>query len=238
MCSPGAETVMARMVAIGFLYVGIFFSALTYNNRNSTAKLKRLANMGMNGAVALFVTIIFFGGIENPTLHFLDTIFGFVLIAIMLSAISDSSEMAERSNSPLEGHGLNPKTFIFVIAIIVVIKLFALSDYVKPSMFLHDPESISALSNIFWQTLSVVMITILFPLLFALVYGNEVDQEILTVSIVLMTFVSLLSFLPVSAQMKSGIMTQMYISGAIVAILAFTLIVAGRSNRRNQYEQV
>ena len=79
---------------------------------------------------------------------------------------------------------------------------------------------------------------VILALIFALVYGDEEDQEILTVSTVVMMIVSVVSFSPISAQMKSGMMTKSYISGAIVVLLAFIVIYVGRSNRRNQYEQV
>mmetsp|Transcript_10186 Transcript_10186/g.12863 ORF Transcript_10186/g.12863 Transcript_10186/m.12863 type:complete len:283 (-) Transcript_10186:36-884(-) len=238
-CEQGAETVMMRMGAIAYLYVGAFFSALAYNNRTDAPKLKRLANMGMNAAVALLMAIVFFGGIEGATLHFLDTIMGFALLVVMISAIRDSSEMADASSSPVEGLGLNPKTFIFAISIILVAKLFAMSDFVGPSMFLSSPESMTALSHIIWQMLSVAIIMMLFPLVFALAYGDEKDQETLTVLTILIMIASVFSILPVSAQMKSGLMTMIFVSVAIVTILALILMYVGRSNvRRNQYEQV
>jgi hypothetical protein len=242
-CQPGAETLLSRLQAIGFLYVGTFFLVLTYINKTNTSKVRRLANMAMNCTVAILVMVIFFGsrskgGFENSTLHFLDMITAFLLLLMMGLAINDNSEMIG-SNSPLTGLRFNPKTFVFLIAVLTVIKLFAMSDFVDISIILHDPDSITALSHIMYQMMVVLILMILFPIAFALFYGDEKDQEAITGATVLMMLISILSIIPIADCMKDGMITQSYFSVGITSLLGISMIYVGRLNQgRNEYNPV
>ncbi len=240
-CNLGAEAYTSRLMAIGLLYVGTFFLALTYINKNNTPKLKRLASMGMNCIIALIVSIIFIGstsqgGYENSILHFLDLITGFILLGIMISAIADDSDLAA-PNSPLTGFGINPKTFILFIGVLAFIKIFVLSEFVNLSLFLSDKASITHFSRIMWQWDIVILLMILFPLSFALIYGDEKDQETLTGVIIFIMIISEMSIFPMSNSLKEGLITMSLDSFGVVTLLALIAIYAGRK-RRNEYEQV
>lgn len=240
-CNVGAEAYTSRLMAIGLLYVGTFFLALTYINKNCSPKLKRLASMGMNCVIALIVSIIFIGptsqgGYENSILHILDLITGFILLGIMISAIADDSDLAA-PNSPLTGFGINPKTFILLIGVLAFIKLFVLSEFVNLSLFLSDQASITHFSRIMWQWDIVILLMILFPLSFALIYGDEKDQETLTGVTIFIMIISEMSIYPMSDSLKEGLITMSLISFGVVTLLALSAIYAGR-NRRNEYEPV
>lgn len=241
-CNPGAEAYSSRIIAIGLLYVGIFFLALTYINQTSRPKLKQLANMGMTSTIALIVSIIFIGprslgGEENSILHMLDMLTAFILLAIMVSATYDNSEMIT-SNSPFAGLGVNPKTFLLSISILVFMKLFVLSEFVNISVFLSDSDSMTSLSSVMWRFVIVIIFLILFPIIFALIYGDEKDQEILTGLTVLMMIVSIISILPMRHFLQGVILTMSYISLGVVTLWAVIAIYAGRLTRRHEYEPI
>lgn len=241
-CNSGAESFTSRLLAIGLLYVGTLFFALTYINKDDAPKLKRLANMGMMCVSALLTSIIFFGprsqgGFENSILHFLDLVTCFILLAIMISAIGDSSNMAGAS-SPLLGLGINPKSFIFFLAVTLFFKLIFLSEFANPSMFLADPGSVTAYSHVLWQLMIVIILMILFPILFALAYGDDKDQETITAVTIIMMVVSIISIIPMRNSLKGGMMTMSAISSGVVSLLALISIFVGRSSTRNEYESV
>lgn len=243
LCEAGAETLASRLVAISFLYVGASFLVLTYINKTNPPKLKRLVNMGMNCTVAMIVSIIFFGprslgGLESSVLHFLDMITGFLLLGIMISAIADDSQMVG-SKSPFKELGMNPKTFIFLAFLLTFMKLLALSDFVDISNILEDPETGTALSHVMYQWIVVLILMVLFPLVFALSYGDKQDQEILAYTIVVLMLVSLVSLIPIADDLKSGTMLNEYIAVSIVTLFALTTIYVGRFNQgRDEYEPV
>jgi hypothetical protein len=242
-CQPGAESFTAYMMGMSFFDVGILFFLLTYINRDSDPKLKRLANMGVSGAVALFVGVIFtgsrkFGGLERSLFHFGDMIIAFVLVCIMRSAITDDTEIVG-STSPFVGLGINTKSFILLCTIAVIIKIFVFSDFMDISWFLTVSDSASEVSRLFWNWTIVALCQISLPLLFALVYGDERDQEYTTIAIVILSILSF-AVVPTSSMLRAGLMNQAYISSAIFIGLAAIAITGGRlnMNRRSNYETV
>jgi hypothetical protein len=242
-CKPGAEIYMTRMVSIGLLYIGVFFLVLTHINKTNAPKLGRLASMAMKCCVALLVSVIFFGprsrgGVENSTLQCLDLIGCFVLIAIMASALINNTNMAN-SNSPFTGLGMNPKTFNLLITILMFINFIGLSEFVDISTMLADPASTTAFSHVMYQFLMVVLVMILLPLIFTLVYGDEKDNEIIMGALVVMVLVQTVSIIPIADTMKEGSMTSEYISVGVFCLFALSVIYFDRFyTRRQVYEPV
>eukprot|EP01083_Nonionella_stella_P061008 159082_1 len=69
-----AELVMESFVVLSLLYVGVIYTVLTYHNKDSAAKITRLSNFALNGAVALLTSVVFIGnaslgGIERSWMH-------------------------------------------------------------------------------------------------------------------------------------------------------------------------
>lgn len=241
-CKEGAEIFVSRSIAIGLLYVGTFYFTLTHINKDDAPKLKRLANMGTMCVTALLASIIFIGpsnqgGLENSMLHFIDLISGFILLAIMISAIGDGSNMAAPS-SPLKGHGINPKTFLFFLTVVVFLKLVFMSELTDPSLFLVNRGSVTAFSRELWKFMIAIMLMILFPIIFALGYGNYKDQEAIAGVTVIMMIASLISYFPIRDQLVKGIMTMAPISGGVIFLFAITTIFFGRSSRPDENETI
>ena len=65
-----AEKVFESFASLSMLYVGVIFTVLTYHNKTSAAKITRLSNFALNGAVAMLCAVIFagndaYGGVER-----------------------------------------------------------------------------------------------------------------------------------------------------------------------------
>lgn len=237
-CKAGAETYTARAMAIGFLYVGVFFLTLTYLNRSSASKLKRLANMALNSVVALLVGLVFtgstsMGGVERSIFHFLDMITFFILLVIMMTAVMDDSEMVG-IKSPFTNLGVNPKSFVLLVVVATTLKLFALSDFVNLSSFLVESDSDTHLSKVFWAWLIVCILEIIFALWFALAYGDEQDQESITIATVFMMVISVVSIIPISNELKDGMMRASYIGVGVGLAVAIVAVIGGRRNRSGE----
>lgn len=241
-CHAGAEAYAARGMAIGFLYVGVFFLCLTILNKDSLPHYKRLANMATFSVVAMLVGVMFtgstsLGGFEKSLFHFLDMITMVLLLCIMASTNAVDSEMADYK-SPFQGLGLNPKSFVLFATIATAVKFFVLSDAVNLSSFLADPTSTTHLSNILWTWMNICVLEILFAFAFALLFGTDKDQEALTIATAVMMIVSLVSIIPISDALTTGTMRSAYISLAIVIAIALVAIIGGRKNRQQGYETV
>lgn len=235
-CKEGAETFLSRSVAIGLFNIGTFYFILAHMNKDDAPKLKRLANMSTMCVAALLASIIFIGpsnhgGFENSILHFMDLMSAFILLAIMLSAIGDGSNMAAPSFSLLEEQGINPKTFVSFLAAITFFKLVFMIDLEDPSLYLVDQGSVTAYSKVLWKFMIVILFMALFPIIFTLIYGNHKDQEAITGVTVIMMVVSTLSYIPIKDQLVNGVMSMAPVSSRITLLFAIIAIYNGRSNR-------
>ena len=237
-CKSGAETYTARAMAIGFLYVGVFFLTLTFNNRTNAPKLKRLASMALNSAVAMLVGVMFtgsqrMGGVERHVFHLLDMIFMLLLLVVLMTAVMTDSEM-EGIKTPFSNLGVNPKSFVLLVLVSVSLKLLVLNDFVSPSSFLVESDSETHLSRTLWTWLSVCILEILFALWFALAYGDEQDYESITIATALMMIVSVLSVIPISNELVNGMMRATYIGVGVALAVAIVALVGGRRSNRQQ----
>lgn len=248
-CNSGAETFLSRIVAVSLLYVGIFYASLTYTihtqSEGGIPKMKRLSNMTANCAMALLTSVIFIGprsqgGVERSWLHLSDLIFCILLVAVLLSPTWDTTSSTMPSpNSPWVGLGTNPKTFLLFIGVILILKSIALSEFMNPLMLLVEIDSGSALSKLLWHWLVVIMLILFYPIVFAVVYGDERDQQVLVGATVVMIAISLISIIPIANMFKAGLMTAGLVGGGIVSLLGIAAIFLGRkSDVRQEYESV
>ena len=241
--NKGAEEFLSRSVAVGLLCVSAFFFTLTHINRDNAPKLKRLANMSMMCVMALLTSLIFIGprsqgGLGESILHFLTLISTFALLAIMQSAVGDSSDMVAPTCSPFEGHGANPKSYMFFLAMVVFFKLVDMSELLDPSMFLTDTKSVTAYSQLLWQFMIVIMLMILFPITFALAYGDHKDHEAVTGVTIIMMIISVMSYYPIKDQLVKGIMTMAPVSGIVIFFLGIMTICISRSSAYKKCESI
>ena len=243
-CNKGAEEFITRTVAVGLLNVAVFFVSLTYINQSNPSKLKRLSNISTNCAMALLVSIIFIGprnqgGQERSLLHFGDLILCIALVVVLFLPTYNTSEMAP-SNPVSDGLGANPKTFLLFIGIISLLKVIAMSEFMSPTSILADIDSATKLSLHLWQWMVTIVLIIVYPIAFAVIYGDDKDQEVLVVAFVTMIMITLLSVSPISSLFKDGLMTKVFISAGFGCLLGVGAICFGRrsASNRNDYEAV
>ncbi len=241
-CNNGAEAYLSRAVAVGLLYVGTFYASLIYINQSNPSKLRRLSNMCANCAMALLVSIIFIGskrqgGLERSLLHFGDLILCLFLVAILLSPTCTTSEMAS-SNPPLDGFGMNPKSFLLFIGAIIILKVVVMSEFVNPLALMEETDSETALSHILWLWLIVIIIILLFPIVFAVVYGDRRDQEVITGATVAMIAVSWISFIPTVSIFKPEMVTAGIATTIFCVLFAIATIFVSRSSNQHEYDEV
>jgi hypothetical protein len=116
--------------------------------------------------------------------------------------------------------------------------VFLLSDFLDLSIILANPESITALSHIMWQSTIVMLLILLIPICFALLYGDGHDQEAIAGTTILMMNLSIISFIPISDSMYHGAVAQSWIGIGIFSLFGLVLIFVGRSNNRGEYQSV
>ncbi|KAL3779590.1 hypothetical protein ACHAW5_005423 [Stephanodiscus triporus] len=115
----GAELFFARLLGLSLLYVGVIFAALTYHNKQSVAKITRLSNFALNGAIALLVSVVFTGnasftgGIEPSWMHKLDMLIFIVLVGVLSARVAKPDAEWAQINPINEGMGINCKTCSF-----------------------------------------------------------------------------------------------------------------------------
>lgn len=93
-----SEIVMSCIVGFSMLYVGVLWGIITYQNKHDNGKITRLSNMGINGATALLVSVIFagnasYGGLENSWMHIGDMLTMIILLGILVSRVSQPGEL-------------------------------------------------------------------------------------------------------------------------------------------------
>jgi hypothetical protein len=91
--------------------------------------------------------------------------------------------------SPWEGHGANPRTFLVIIATVVVLKVLTASDFLPLSEMVNDPASITPRANVFYSFALCEAMALLFLLAIPIHYGNTQDQLHTTLLIAVVEFV-------------------------------------------------
>lgn len=239
-CLPGGEVYTCRALAFGCLYVGVLFAVLTFNNKDDAPKLKRLAMFATNCVVMMISALMFtgsrtLGGVESAGLHLADMIALFALLFITVSAMADGSEVAG-SSSPVVGLGINPKALILLAVMASFVKILAFSDFVDYSSFLYRPETTTNLSDRLWTWMNIVVFEVLFALVFTLTYGNEKDQETVTISIVALTIIGMVSIVPIAGHLAESLLKKMAVPGCVFIGLAIAAVIGGRCGQRRGYD--
>lgn len=84
----------------------------------------------------------------------------------------------------------------------------------------------------------MLVFIILFPFVYALVYGNASDHEAVSIATVLLVLMSLACIAPIHDSLQASIITIGYASFLVFAALVVSFIYVGRSNRRYEYQTV
>lgn len=236
------EAVFFRFFGMCLLYVAVLFGVLSIMNRNEKEKLKRLAVFATYASVVLFTGLVMTGsartgGYERPWMHIGDVIFTFVLFLIMATAYDDDTEAAP-CTSPFRKLGINPKTFLLLITIAALVKLFVITDFVNLTDFMEDAK-MTEFGRIMWMWMAVFIFDIFLVLWFTLSFGSAKDQEAITITVVVMSIVGLLSCIGMLSHFKAGLLRMSIPSVCVIVALAIIAVIGGRrAEQREGYEAV
>eukprot|EP00581_Thalassiosira_minuscula_P000857 CAMPEP_0183743364 /NCGR_PEP_ID=MMETSP0737-20130205/65179_1 /TAXON_ID=385413 /ORGANISM="Thalassiosira miniscula, Strain CCMP1093" /LENGTH=557 /DNA_ID=CAMNT_0025978983 /DNA_START=116 /DNA_END=1790 /DNA_ORIENTATION=- len=192
-CSD-TERVMESILALCFLYVGVMFTVLTYHNKNEPGKITNLSNFAAYGAMSLLVSIVFIGnaslgGIEPSWMHMGDVLSSIILLAVLIARVSKAdAEWAEKK--PLGNMGVNCKTLLLLILVIIALKFIAFTDFIDPLTFLADGAEMTDYAMCMWKFIAVLMIEIFLAILFSVLFDDDASHELVVLTVMVMSRVS------------------------------------------------
>jgi hypothetical protein len=91
--STQTELLMQRLLALSMLYVGALFTAITYHNKRSPAKITTFSNIALSCATAFLASCVFtgnasLGGIEKSWMHIGDMLAMAIIVAILFFRVT------------------------------------------------------------------------------------------------------------------------------------------------------
>mmetsp|Transcript_11757 Transcript_11757/g.25378 ORF Transcript_11757/g.25378 Transcript_11757/m.25378 type:complete len:292 (-) Transcript_11757:168-1043(-) len=244
-----AELVMESFVVLSLLYVGVIFFVLTYHNKSSPAKITRLSNIALNGAIALLVSVIFsgnasyFGGIERSWMHVSDMLTMIILVAVLSARVAKSDAEWAPKNPLGDDTGVNCKTLLLLLLILTAIKIVVCTDFVDPMKMLADGLEMTDVANCMYKCTIVLILEVFLALLYAVLFDDEAGHELVVFTIMIMTAVSAGLIHSVQKYMSSwmGLSSNaIWIQVGILVLVCLIAIGGGRhgSSQRLGYQNV
>jgi len=241
------ERVIEKMGILCLLYVGVMFTVLTYHNKNEPGKITTLSNFAAYGATALLVSVVFFGnaslgGIERSWMHMGDVLTMIILLAVLTLRVSKAdAEWAEKK--PLGNMGVNCKTLLLLILVIIALKFIAFTDFIDPLTFLADGAEMTDYAMCMWKFIAVLMIEIFLAILFSVLFDDDASHELVVLTVMVMSLVAAVMFYPAKKYFSSGMGLNgnaVWIRLSILVIVCILAIVGGRrgSPDRSGYQNV
>lgn len=237
------ESAAAYMAMMTLLLTGVLFGTLTYVNQGDASKLKRLAKIAAHATVALFAAIIMtgsttHGGYERGWMHLADMVYFFLLFILLTAANADGSIPMTSHKSVTAGMGLNSKTLLLLIVLILTIKIFAMTDFIRWEFVFAQPDQVTDLTRVFWNLAVVATFELLLGFYYAIAYGDaETDHEPTVIVLVVMSVVVALAGIPQYGHLNPARLLPAMISILVIIALGVMTIVQGRRSGAG-YESV
>lgn len=243
-----AEKIFESLAVLSLLYVGVIFTVLTFHNKSSAAKVTRLSNIALNGAVALLASVVFAGnssfdgGIERSWMHMGDMLTAIILVGVLCARVAKAdAEWAQKK--PLnEGMGINCKTLLILFGIVTVIKFVAYTDFIDPKNFLPDDSEMTDFAVWMWKFMVILILEIFLAVLFSVLFDDDAGHELVVFTIIIMSVIAALLINPVQKYMSDwmGLNSNvMWIRLGVLILVCIVAIVGGRQNpNRAGYQSV
>ena len=185
------EAFMIRLSSFMFLYLASLPFLMAHTHKDDPAFLKRLAYHMMYGLGVMIGFAITIGplGMYPKWAHVGDLVFLLFVFAMLHVYTSNDLAPCGMYQSPWQGHGANPRTFLSIIAIIILLKVVTVSDFMPLSEMVSDPSSVTDRANAFYTLALCQALAFLFLLAVPLHYGNSKDQLNTTLLVVVVEFV-------------------------------------------------
>lgn len=238
----GTEALMIRMTSFMFLYLATLPLLLAHTHKDDPAFLKRLAFHMKYGIAVMFGSCITMAplGVYPKWYHFGDLVSFFVLFAVLSTYTSNDLAPAKMTQSPWQGHGANPRTFLFIVAVIVLLKVLTVPDFVPLLDMVSDPDSVTARANVFYSFTICEAMALFLLLTVPIHYGNAKDQLNTTFLIVVVEFVFGIAMFWGYFDMLNVYGTTMSIIGMsiFVGLVIVALVGAYFEAKRGKYDPI
>lgn len=239
-----AEAVITNMNSLWLLSLAVFFFVLTFRNRDGAPeKLKRLAYFVIYCTIANLSGLLMIGstsvvGMMKTREHVTYVIGSFLLFFILASAVSSDTPMV--ATAPFgENLGFNLKGYFALVAIFLLVWIFANSDFQPVNSVFQEGTELSELAKMCWNYWSVLALQVLFVMIYALAYDDDEDRETLAIATVGMNSIGMVFAWWLTAKTTRGIIVVIYSQCAILIALAIAAVVRYRHDiRRGGYETV
>jgi hypothetical protein len=244
-CQP-SELVMIRLTALSLIYVGFIYTVLTYHSKDNEGNISRLANIGLNRATAMIITVVFVGsdndaqgGLERSWMHGADLVVTFALTIMLVMRVSKPGvEWAEKK--PIkEGLGFNCKFLMLVITLLTLLKFFALGHFVSPKYILIDGVEMTQLAYFLWKYLAVIIFEAWLAFFFSVLFDDDAGHELIVATIIGMTLVIYCGILSIKEYLSEFVSHWMMQKTLILCGACILFIGSGRINyTRGGYQHV
>lgn len=240
-CSS-AETILTNYNSIWLLSLSVYFFVLTYLNRDSAEKLKRLAYFALYCTVSNLSAILMIGsssvaGLMKPGAHVTYVIMSFALFFVLVFAVNTDSPMV--AHTPLkENLGLNLKGYLVLLTIMCLVWIFYNSDFQPIDSVMNSEDKMTKLANAGWNMWSVLVLQTALVLMYSFSYGNYKDQEAIAISSIFTNMLGAVIVWAVRDVEKAGIVTYCWIQSSVLSGLALLAVIRYRMQGRQNYEPV
>jgi hypothetical protein len=236
------EMVLSNYNSIWLLSLAVYFFVLTFRNRESGEKLKRLAYFAIYCSVSNLTALLLIGstsaaGMMKTGMHVTYVLLTFLLFFILVYVVNTDSPMV--AHTPIkDGLGLNVKGYILAITLLSIIWIFINSDFQSIGSVFLNPDEMTKLARLGWNWWSVLVLQNAFVLMFTLSYGDDGDQETVTIASIFLWIIGALVVWALREFENPGIVRVSWIQASIFTVLALLAVIRHRMQGRQNYEPV
>lgn len=237
-----AETVLTNYNSIWTLSLSVYFCILTYLNRDSADKLKRLAYFALYCVISNLSAILMTGsssvaGLMKPGAHVTNVIMNFALFFVLVFAVNTDSPMV--THTPItENLGLNIKGYLVLHTIACLVWIFYNSDFQPIDSVFNDEDEMTKIAKALWNNWSVLVLQTALVIMYSFSYGNDKDQEAVAIASIFLLMLGAVIVWALRDLETAGIVTYCWIQASVLSGLALLAVIRYRMQGRQNYEPV
>jgi uncharacterized membrane protein YagU involved in acid resistance len=236
------ETLAIRTASFLFLYLASLPFLMAYTNQNNPAFLKRLAFHMMYGLGVMVGSLITLTPslVEPKWYHFGDMVTFLILFGLLHASTSNDLAPVGTQQSLWEGHGANPRTFLSIVAIAILVKVLTVPDFMPLSRVAEYVESVTARAETFFSFALCQTLALLFLLTVPIHYGSAKDQLNTTILIVVVEVAfGMAMFWGLFGSISSQWHTMTMWSGMVFGVLILIALVGAYLDaKRGKYDRI
>jgi hypothetical protein len=147
------EALTIRMSSFVFLYLASLSFGLVCTNQDNQAFLKHLTYHMMFGLGVILGSIVTFTSsrAEPKWYHFGDVVILLFLFGLLYQSSFNNVAQDEIQQSIWEGHGANPRSFLVILILAIMVKVVSVPDFMPLSSIVDVAESVTARAETFYS---------------------------------------------------------------------------------------